>query len=390
MYPIGIYLIARPSDTKRLLQRELGSLQAHIDGDFSGFPECLSSLDAASTQTKLFIAEVNSEEDIEWLAKLNDHFTGVPILAVVHVANTAGLLVSAMRAGAAQVVRAPVDSRDFQDAMKRVATQFGHAPKPCETIAVLAADQGAGATTVSINLGAELARATESRCLLIEAAPTFGHLADRLNIAPQLTTHELLESSNRLDPGLIEQAMTRVDQNLDVITGPYREIHEHSSNLLDLLSVQKLARGLSDFLIIDASTDFGESYFEYLDSVEQIVIVGEQRISAVTGIRALLKKFQEREIAARRIVVINKYDWTNYDFNLTSLRKLFDLPEMLTINKDQKLFQDVENRGKTLRQHTLYHRIHRDYERLARVILHQEPVGKKGGFFSRMFPAHPR
>jgi Flp pilus assembly CpaE family ATPase len=390
VYPIGIYLIAKPSETKRLIERELSSLQAHIDGDFSGFAECLSSLDSANMETKLFIAEVNSEEDISWLAKLNDHFTGFPILAIVRVANAAGLLVSAMRAGAAQVVRIPVDSRDFRDAMKRVATQFGHAPKPCDVIAVLAADQGAGASSVSINLGAELARETENQCLLFEAAPTYGHLADLLNIAPRTTTYELLKSANRLDGGLLEQAITRVDQNFGVISGPYQEIHEDSSNLLELLPALQLARELSDCLVIDVSTDFVESYFEFLNFVDQIVIVGEQRISAVTGIRALLKKLAEREIAARKIVVINKYDWTQYDFNVTSLHKLLGLPELLTIRKDEKLFQNVENRGKTLRQQALYHGIHRDYGRLARVVLRRERIDHRRGFFSRKFFSYHR
>ena len=39
--------------------------------------------------------------------------------------------------------------------------------------------------------------------------------------------------------------------------------------------------------------------------INQIVLVGEQRIAAVTGIQALLHKFAERHIGARTITVIN-------------------------------------------------------------------------------------
>ena len=68
------------------------------------------------------------------------------------------MMIRAMRAGAAQVVRLPLQGDDFRAAMHRIAIQFGHPQGKSRTVVVFGSSEGSGCTTVALNLASELGR----------------------------------------------------------------------------------------------------------------------------------------------------------------------------------------------------------------------------------------
>lgn len=384
MYPINVFLVGNHGEIKRSVRRELSTMAAEISKDFADATECLSSTDLSGQEVKLFVVLVRSAEDVEKLGRLNDSFVGFPILAVVEISQDPGLLVGAMRAGAAQVVRTPVDSRDFQQAMQRIATQFGHARKRCEAVAIVGAAEGVGVSSTSINLADEIARRAELECVLVEGTASFGHLAHRLNISPAITTYELTTQSERLDGELIRKAVTSIGDRLQAIVGPYREIHPWHADPTSIGSVEELIRQYFDIIVVDMAAGIDDVYFEYLHSADQIVLVGEQRLAAVTGMKTFMDQFRREHISARLIPVLNKYDRSDAEITIDTVRDYLEIDDLLTIRRQDALFREAENSGRTLHQTTLRTRVFDDFKSLADLVLHQEPDPAQRGFLSRL------
>ena len=332
-----------------------------------------------------FVVEIRSGNDIVWLEKFNNHFVGLPILAIVHVSHNPGLLVSAMRAGAAQVVKYPLDPVDFRQAMERVATQFGHAPHQCEFVAVVGLNSAAGATSVGLNLSSQVARTTDARSLMIEGNLSHGDLASRLNCHPRLTIWELCQTNIAGKIDQLQNAIVKVHPNFQVIAGPYDEIHEQENNLENLNGVIEAAKQISDLVVIDMPTLAGNHYFDFLKSADQIVLVGEQKLESIETLKLLLERFESESINSRLVPVLNKYDRKNEDFKAERIAKLLDLPTLFTVRQDHPLFRHAETEGKTLYQMSYRAKILEDFDQISQFVMHQAGQSDKAGFFSRLF-----
>ena len=144
MYPLNALLIGCTDPALGDLRRELGNLSVAVEGEYLDVRTCLAHVLANPAEMRLFIFHPNSAAEIVQLERLNESLVGQPILALVDPANDPSMMVRAMRAGAAQVVRLPLQADDFRAAMNRIAMQFGHPLNQSRVITVLGPRRGAG------------------------------------------------------------------------------------------------------------------------------------------------------------------------------------------------------------------------------------------------------
>ena len=145
MYPLKTLLIGCTDDVLGDLRRELNHLSVAIEGEYLDVRSCLTFV-LANPSKRLLVFYPKSAAEIVQLERLNESVVGQPILALVDPTNDPSLMVRAMRAGAAQVVRLPLQADDFRAAMSRIAVQFGYEVNPCRVITVLGATEGSGCT----------------------------------------------------------------------------------------------------------------------------------------------------------------------------------------------------------------------------------------------------
>ena len=79
------------------------------------------------------------------------------------------------RAGAAQVVQLPLDRNDFHSALIMIAAQFGRTSLDRHVFAVTGATGGCGATTIAVNLAAEIANQIGQSTILAEMTLQMAH-----------------------------------------------------------------------------------------------------------------------------------------------------------------------------------------------------------------------
>jgi len=199
------------------------------------------------------------------------------------------LIIESMRAGAREYLNKTSLSHlskalhRFLEEKKRIEDS-GH---PAGKIySVLGAKGGSGATSVAINLASVLSSFPESRTGLFDLNVPMGDTATYLNLAPQFTLSDVLESLPRLDPTLLETLMTSVN-GMAVLPGP-KEFRpgltvEASVRILDVAS------HLFTYVVVDGMQSLDqEKVRQVMEISTQVLVVFTPDVAAVSRTSRLL------------------------------------------------------------------------------------------------------
>jgi pilus assembly protein CpaE len=131
------------------------------------------------------------------------------------------LIIEAMRAGAREFLPKPLPPRNLTQALSRFLAEkqrLMEAGGVGKIYCVTAAKGGTGVTSIAINLATSLVEAPKTHVALIDLNSPVGDAVAHLNLKPQFTVSDALESSSRLDPVLLESYMSH-SQGLSVLAG---------------------------------------------------------------------------------------------------------------------------------------------------------------------------
>ena len=368
MYPLKTLLIGC-TDVLCDLRRELTNLSVAIEGEYPDVRSCLTFVLTNPADKRLLIFYPKSAAEIMHLERLNESVVGQPILALVDPASDPSLMVRAMRAGAAQVVRLPLQTDDFREAMTRVAIQFGHPVAQSRVITVWSATEGSGGTSLAVNLAAEIGRLRNAPCLLAEGAVGFGRLASYLGINPQETLADLICDIDHVDVERVRRAVTKIDDSLHVLTGSHASIATVDMTLEKVLLLLSYARQLGDVFVVDGRPNFEQLDFDFVNQSQQLVLVAQQNLPSIYGLKRILDMLAQRECLAQQFVVINRYLPNSREFSIQSLKDLLSIPKVFPVANDYASFQAAEIAAKTLRNAAPHSRSLADITALARAML---------------------
>jgi pilus assembly protein CpaE len=338
----------------------------------------------------LFIVHLAAEPDLGRLATLTSALPGQPVIVLLPPGADLARMIAAQRAGAAQVVPLPWQAEDFLRALDCIASQFTPPARTSRIIAVCGVSGGCGATTLALNLAYELGQpdprgewsssvsalhstrsttggvAVQSEgCLLVELARQMGTLATYLDIAPPVSTHELLADASKLTVNGIRQALTTVAPGLDVLVGPYLDITPSSFSPRHVYQLIELCRRLAATIVLDVPCAFDDLQFETLALADQVVLVGVQSVSSIRTMKMVRDTLEREEGIRGQRLVINRYEPGLPSFSAPHLAKLLQVPQVWTVANDYPAVMAAVNHGKPLRLAAPHSRVLVDIRALA-------------------------
>ena len=369
MYPLKALLVGCSDLTTPGLRRELANLTVTVEGEFVDCRSCLAWMLSNPGTQRLIVIQASTISETTQIEGLNDAASGVPILALVDPGTDPSLMVRAMRGGAAQIVRLPLESGDFRTALRRIAIQFGHANGQCRTITVLGASEGCGASTIALNLASEIGLIKCTPCILAEESFSFGRLANYLGIAPQSTIPDLLNDVELLDAERVRGSLTNVEENLQVLVGSYESISPVKPAREDVLKLFGLVRQLTDVIVVDGRYTYDDVAIDFVTQSQQIVLVAKPTVPSIHNLMMLLTHLAQRECLAQQFVVINQFDSKTETFSPRRLCELLSLPKVFTVAADVGGISLADNLGQTLRKVAPHSDAVADLNRLAKAVL---------------------
>jgi Flp pilus assembly CpaE family ATPase len=386
MYPLKVILVGCTDAVLPQVRQALHDNPAVTEAEFLKVSDAIDNYRWAQDETRLLVTTVRSLQDVEDLQKLKRTFNGWPILALVDYNRNGGnnLLLLANRAGASQVVPMPLEVDDFRSAMEAIGKDHGYAAANAKVVAVCGVTGGCGATTLTLNLAAEMTHLEKIRSVAVELAYQRGTLATYLNVEPQYVIPDLLSAEAKFDMHMVEKALTRAADNFYILSGAHDKISRLEVQPRDLQRLLDYLRRLAQVLVLDVPCTLDELFLQTLAAADQVVFVAEPNPASLRSLHLVLELLNQTggRGDCPLHVVLNRYE-NRADVDLRRIQELLRVPRMYTVANDYNAIRAALNAGQTLRAQAPRSRALADIDRLARLLYSGDEV--EGGGSWMMF-----
>jgi pilus assembly protein CpaE len=210
----------------------------------------------------------------------------------------------AMRSGVRDVLGAPVDTGQLNEAVRRVsaslvgASSIGvvgtMAPMPPEeepnvggrVITVFSTKGGAGKSVLATNLGVILAQRADGPVALVDADLQFGDIAVMLKLAPQHTIVDAVGSFDRLDVGFLESLLaTHQPSGLKVLPAPLEPAFADQIGAEQMNAIIRLLRTFCSFVVVDTPAYFNDVVLGLIEESDDVLLVAGMDIPNIKNVK---------------------------------------------------------------------------------------------------------
>ena len=209
----------------------------------------------------------------------------------------------AMRSGFRDVLGAPVDTGQLNEAVRRVAQSLavpsqgvtpGYAApiieedlgKRGQVITVFSTKGGAGKSVLAANLGVLLAQRASGTVALVDADLQFGDIAVMLKLAPQHTIVDAVGSFDRLDVGFLESLLaTHGPSGLKVLPAPLEPAFADQIGAEQMHKIIELLRSFCDFVVVDTPAYFNDVVLGLIEDSDDVLLVAGMDIPNIKNVK---------------------------------------------------------------------------------------------------------
>jgi pilus assembly protein CpaE len=303
------------------------------------------------------------------------------------------LLLNAMRRGVQDFIPRPVDSGVLREILERLYEEGQPTDRRAveKLIVVMGAKGGVGATTVAVNLGAQLCTQAKKKVVLLDFARPLGNAHLLLDLHPRFGIRDAIENLDRLDSHFLAGILTHHKTNLELLGGALQPEEWQTIPVAPLERVMNVCQSGFDVVLADLGSQFSSDWTSALQSARMILLVAEANVPALWTLERRLLALTGFGIDPERIrVIINRWHRTD-DEVLKSIVKNIKRPIFAVLPNDFRKVNDSVNLGTPLMENhnnTLTHR----YRELAMQIAggaETAPLAKRGGL-SNLFSFQPK
>lgn len=207
----------------------------------------------------------------------------------------------AIRIGVRDVLGAPVDTGQLNEAVRRVDQTLatpGRGPvvqgptgddeeaPGGKVITVFSTKGGAGKSMLATNLGVLLAQRAEGPVALVDADLQFGDVAVMLKLAPQHTIVDAVGSFERLDVGFLESLLaTHQPSGLKVLPAPLEPAFADQIGAEQMSHIIGLLRSFCSFVVVDTPAYFNEVVLSLIEDSDDVLLVAGMDIPNIKNVK---------------------------------------------------------------------------------------------------------
>jgi len=221
------------------------------------------------------------------------------------------LLMQAMRSGVREFLAHPVDPAQLQTTLRRIIEEQSPGQKTNERklVVVMGAKGGVGSTTVAVNLGAQLARLTQKRVILLDLARPMGHVSLLLDLRSRFSVRDATGNLERLDSHFFNALLTLHEKSgLEVLAGVTDPDEWQEVMPSALIRVVNVAQSCCSHLLMDLGSSYSVELRPLLRMARMVMMVAEADVPALWTLEKHLAKMASWGIDSDQCrIVINRW-----------------------------------------------------------------------------------
>ncbi|MCK4997824.1 cell division ATPase MinD [Candidatus Pacearchaeota archaeon] len=236
---------------------------------------------------------------------------------------------------------------------------------------------GVGKTTTAINLGASLNKLNKD-VIIVDANLNTPNIGLQLGapIVP-ITLNHVLKGKAEIEEAIYEHASGTkiIPSSLSV-----KELTKFNTKKLPEIA-KKLAT-LCDYVIFDSAAGFGEEVIAVLEAAEEIIIVTNPEMPAVTDALKAVKVARDMGKEINGVIVTRHMD-ANYEMPLSSIKSMLEAQIIGVIPEDKAVKEALNLRDAVAHTHPRS-KVSKKYLEIARKV-NGEQIEERISFFDRVF-----
>jgi pilus assembly protein CpaE len=337
----------------------------------------------------LLLLDCSGDDAAERLSQLERLVTQHPQLDTLLFVREgdADLLVRAIRAGVKEVVRLPLDGREFAEAIDRIQhkRQGGASARHGRVLSFISCKGGSGATLVAANLGYAMAAHTGANVLLIDLNLQFGdaalYLAER---PPKTSIANVAGAVAALDPALLRSSVMEVMPGYAVLAAPEDPALASEFTPAHVAAVIRLARNLYDFVLVDVGRTLDDLSLQALDLSDEVYPILQMTLPYLRDGKRLMGVFRSLEYGPDKIrPIVNRFEKVP-DLSMADLERALGTRAFAVIPNHYRSAAGSVNRGLPIEKFAPGTPIARALRELADTVNKRDATTKGGSWLRRI------
>jgi pilus assembly protein CpaE len=244
----------------------------------------------------IFLEYVNNQPEIDqWIKKISADHRNPPIYLYLHEISTEQLW-KALRFGVKECFTHPIRPEEFQEALDRLPIGVPEVILPDKTriITFMGGKGGVGTTFLTANLAYLLAQQDNNHVLAVDLDLRYGQMIYFFDAKPQYTITEVIENVEHLDDSYLKSLFFHWDNKLQLLPAPGRLEEAEAVSSENLERVLNFVKKLSIYshVLVDAGHHLDEISIKALELADQVILVADQSVPALSNTRKLLEIFE--------------------------------------------------------------------------------------------------
>lgn len=255
------------------------------------------------------------------------------------------LLMDVMATGVREFVPLPINEARFTGALERLASINGMG-KRAKLINIIPTQGGCGASTIACNLAASIAQGGK-KTSLIDLDLIRGGCASYFDTRPKYTIADVMQSADRVDRQLLDNALTvHKKTGVSILGRPDLPEDTQRVNQPGLVRLFNILTRMFDAVVIDSVMSVDPMYATTMQSADINVIVMQLNVPSAKNTERFVGAMRRMGIESSKIkIVVNRFVKKGWDIDPAEVERALGLKISWLVPNDFKTAISAINYG---------------------------------------------